>query len=66
MKSVQIIRPDYTYESRQWQSPSAVIKDGNPSNSTTDCSTDCSEYTHPSAYYEKSDYHRELDQQFNR
>jgi hypothetical protein len=66
MKSVQSIRPDYTYESRQWQSPSAGIEDGNPSNSATDCSTDCSEYTQPSAYYEKSDYHRELDQQFNR
>ena len=56
MKSIQSIRPDCTSESLQWQSPSAGIEDGNPSN----LAADCSEYIHPSAYH---DHHQEPNQQ---
>jgi hypothetical protein len=62
MQPVQSIRLDCTSEILQWQSPSAGIEDGNPSNSTIDCS----EYVHASACHEKSDYYQELDQEFSR
>jgi hypothetical protein len=62
IEPVQGMRPDCTSENLQSCFLCVEIEDGNPSNSTTDCS----EFAHPSAYHEKSDYHQELYQEFNR
>jgi len=62
IESVQSMRPDCTSKSLQSRSLSVEIENGNLSNSTTDYS----EYTHSSACHEKSDYHPELNQQFQR
>jgi hypothetical protein len=61
IESVQSMRPDRASVSLQSRSPSAEVGDGSLSNSTTDYS----EYTRPSACHEKSDYHKELDQEFS-
>jgi hypothetical protein len=62
IESVQSMRPDCTSESLQSRSLSVEIEDGNPSTSTTDYS----EFPHPSACREKSDYHHKLEQEFSR
>jgi hypothetical protein len=63
IESVQSMRPDRASVSLQSRSPSAEVEDRNLSNSTTDYS----EYTRPiSAFHEKFDYYKELDQEFSR
>ncbi|KAH0563165.1 hypothetical protein GP486_002273 [Trichoglossum hirsutum] len=62
IESVQSMRPDYTSGTLQSRSLSVEIEDGNLSTSTTDYS----EFAHPSACHEKSDYYQKLDQEFSR
>jgi hypothetical protein len=56
------MRPDYSSGSLQPRSPGIEIEAGNLSNSTMDYS----EFAHPLACHEKSDYYQELDQEFRK
>jgi hypothetical protein len=56
------MRPDCTSRTLYSCSHSVEIENGNLSNSTTDYS----EFAHPLACHEKSDYYKELDQEYSR